>query len=321
MLNPLRDEPLLWLGRDTAGAVHLDDCRAVGVTDDKLAWLVASGRWQPLFPRTYAAFSGPVPLPTRMHAAVLYAGLGAVVSHESAGFEQGLCAQPDLIHLTVGYERDADDQPGLRVHRSRTLDEAQIDPSGSPPRTRVERTVVDLLAGRRSADAALGLVTKAISSRRTTATRVRRCLAEHPCTKWARVVREALPDVGAGAHSALELRDARLRRAHGLPTGTRQFKRLAGGAEYLDLVVEEWQLHVELDGRLGHDSATDAWRDMRRDNRSERLRLRHLRYGWSDLVDRPCEVAIEQAVILRQQGWPGPFRRCPRCPTVLPAGL
>jgi hypothetical protein len=42
---------------------------------------------------------------------------------------------------------------------------------------------------------------------------------------------------------------------------------------------------------------------MRRDNRSEVMRLRELRYGWADMVDKPCEVAIEQAVILRQQGW------------------
>jgi hypothetical protein len=49
--------------------------------------------------------------------------------------------------------------------------------------------------------------------------------------------------------------------------------------------------------------------------------LRHLRYGWADLIDRPCEAAIEQGVILRQQGWTGPFRRCPHCPDQLPQGL
>jgi hypothetical protein len=80
-------------------------------------------------------------------------------------------------------------------------------------------------------------------------------------------------------------------------------------------LVEEYRLHVELDGRLGHDRAAEVWRDYRRDNRSEVLRLRHLRYGWADMIDRECQVAAEQAEILRQQGWTGRFRPCPKCPS------
>ena len=33
---------------------------------------------------------------------------------------------------------------------------------------------------------------------------------------------------------------------------------------------------------------------MRRDNRSELAGLRHLRYGWADIVDHPCQVAVQQ---------------------------
>jgi hypothetical protein len=60
---------------------------------------------------------------------------------------------------------------------------------------------------------------------------------------------------------------------------------------------------------------------MRRDNHSEVSRLRHLRYGWADMLDRGCDVAIEQGVVLRQQGWKGKFKRCKSCPPELPAGL
>jgi hypothetical protein len=60
---------------------------------------------------------------------------------------------------------------------------------------------------------------------------------------------------------------------------------------------------------------------MRRDNRSEIAQLRHLRYGWADVVDRPCAVAMEQALVLRQQGWDGEFVRCPACPPEEPEGL
>jgi hypothetical protein len=321
MLNPHRDAEFVGLGANTAGAVDLTMCRAVGLTDDRAHWLVVTGRWQSPFPRVYVVFSGPIPLLTRQHAALLYVGRGAALSHESAGACWRLCGQPASIHVIVPYAREVEDQIGLRVHRSRTITDADLHPSATPRRTRIERTVLDLLAAKRSADAALGLVADAVRERATTPDRLREALLTRTRTRWRRVVLEALPDISAGAHSALELRDAGTRRTHALPMGTRQVTRMIDGTEHLDVVIEEWQLHVELDGRLGHDRARETWRDMKRDNRSELSRMRHLRYGWADLFDRSCEVAIEQAVVLRQQGWRGPFRRCRSCPRDLPAGL
>jgi hypothetical protein len=283
------------------------------MTDERIRWLVESGRWQSPFPRVFVAFSGPIPLLTLQYAALLYAGAGAVLSHESAGSLWRLCAPPNAIHVTVRYPRQVEDRPGLVLHRSRNVIDLDIHPARSPLRTRIERTVLDLLADKRTADEALGLVADAVRDRATTTERMRSALIRRPTTRWRRVILEALPDVNAGAHSALEIRDAKLRRRHGLPMGTRQFRRQTDGSEYLDVLIEEWQLHVELDGRLGHDRARERWRDMKRDNRSEVQQLRHLRYGWADLLDRPCEVAAEQALILRQQGWRGAFRRCAGC--------
>jgi hypothetical protein len=90
MLNPPRDEGLLELGHDTAGAAYLRDCRLAGITDDRIRYLVESGRWQSPYPRVFVTFSGPVPLLTRQYAGVLYAGEGAALSHESAGAGYGL---------------------------------------------------------------------------------------------------------------------------------------------------------------------------------------------------------------------------------------
>jgi hypothetical protein len=39
------------------------------------------------------------------------------------------------------------------------------------------------------------------------------------------------------------------------------------------------------------------------------------------VVDRPCAVAMEQALVLRQQGWDGKFVRCTACPPEEPEGL
>jgi hypothetical protein len=296
------------------GALSLDECLATGMTARQLHWLLESGRWQMPFPRVYVTFSGPLPAATVQAAALLYAGEGAALSHESAGALWRLCPTPPKVHIIIPYRRQVDDQIALQLHRSRTLTDQDVHPTFVPRRTTVERTVLDLLSSKRSGDAALGLVGDAIRTRLTSPDRLRAALSDKPRARWRKEIFDALPDVEAGAQSLLELKDADIRRRHGLPRGTRQVGRLADGTEYLDVVIEEFGLHIELDGRLGHDKTRERWRDMRRDNRSEVARLRHLRYGWADLVDRPCDVAAQQAQVLRQQGWTGSFRRCPKCP-------
>ena len=314
MLNPLRDPNHINLGADSAGAIDLYECRRAGLSDQRVHWLVDTGRWQSPFPRVFVTFSGPLPDTTMQFAALLYAGAGSALSHHTAGALWRLEPTTEVVHISVPYLRDVDPQPKLAIHRSRTLTERDVHPSLTPRRTRIERTVVDLLASRRSADAALGLIASAIRGRQTDAERLRKLIKDLPKTRWRKIVLEALPDLAAGAHSPLEIRDARLRRRHGLPQGERQWRRLGDGAEYLDVLIREYGVHIELDGRLGHDAAREQWRDMRRDNRSEVARLRHLRYGWADIADRPCEVAAQQAQVLKQQGWPGRFKRCPACP-------
>jgi hypothetical protein len=175
------------LGADTGGAVDLATCRAAGVSDDRIAWLLKSGRWQSPFPRVYVVFTGPLLSVTRQHAALLYAGFGAVLSHESAGYCCRLCREPAAIHLTVPYPRETEDRPGLVIHRSRTLREEDVHPVFAPRRTRIERTVLDLLAGQYSADGALGLVADAVRERATTADRLRIALDARPRTRWRKV--------------------------------------------------------------------------------------------------------------------------------------
>lgn len=209
------------LGANTAGAVHLDICRAAGVTYRRVNRLLTSGRWQSPFPRVYVTFSGPIPLLTMWYAGLLYAGAGAALSHESAGCSWSLCHQPAEIHITIPYERHVVAQPGLVIHRSRSLTDVDIHPALEPRRTRIERTVVDLLEHARNAGTALGILADSIRNRRTTPDQLRVALRVAPRARWRGEVLAALPDVAAGAHSVLEIMDARIRRAHNLPDGER----------------------------------------------------------------------------------------------------
>ncbi|HVV74467.1 MAG TPA: hypothetical protein VHC43_00405 [Mycobacteriales bacterium] len=205
MINPLRDPRLAALGADSAGAIGIYACRQAGLSDQRAHWLVEAGRWQSPFPRVFVTFSGPLPVVTMQFAALLCAGDGSTLSHQTAGALWRLVPAAEAIHLTV---------PGLAIHRSRTLSDGEVHPALVPRRTRIERTAVDLLANQRSADEALGLVASAIRGRQTDAERLRRLITALPKTRWRKVILEALPDVAIGAHAPLEIRDI-LRRKDG----------------------------------------------------------------------------------------------------------
>lgn len=55
------------------------------------------------------------------------------------------------------------------------------------------------------------------------------------------------------------------------------------------------------------------FRDMSRDNDALLGGQVTLRYGWTDVTDRPCQVARQVADLLIARGWPGAPSRCPRC--------
>ncbi len=52
---------------------------------------------------------------------------------------------------------------------------------------------------------------------------------------------------------------------------------------------------------------------MRRDNAALLGGEVTLRYGWSDVTERPCEVAWQVAALLTRCGWQGMPVRCSWC--------
>jgi very-short-patch-repair endonuclease len=294
-----------------AGVLTRRQARDCGLSDDAIEVRLESGRWQRVHVGVLATFSGPLTRAAQVWAAVLAAGPGAVLSHETAAELAGLLTEPvAVIHVTVPGERRVTGRPGLAVHRSRYV-EATRHPALLPPRTRVEDTVVDLTQSCASLDAAIGWLVRAVASRLTTAPRLLAALNGRHRLRWRRVLTEALADVAEGCHSMLELRYAyRVERAHGLPRGRRQHRRVGW---YDDVDYAEFGVSVELDGRAAHPAEL-AFRDHRRDNAAVLAGARVLRYGYADVAHRPCTVAQEVAAVLRAGGWLGRPRGCgPGC--------
>jgi hypothetical protein len=287
--------------------------------DAHLRW----GHWQSLYRGVYATFTGePSRIPI-LWAAVLRAGSGAILSHQSAAEVDGLAGQPGPVcHVMISSARRLtplqggrlEQAPRIVVHYSARIDQAR-HPTRLPPRTRVEETTVDLSQAAATLDGALSWLIRACSRRLTTAELLLATMQARPRLRWRTELTNAVSDVGDGAHSILEWRYIRgVERPHGLPPATRQAVSKAGRrTRYLDNRYQGYGVAVELDGRAAHP-AEARWRDIHRDNASAGAGIVTLRYGWADVTENPCRVAAEVAQVLRRHGWTGRLRACgPGC--------
>lgn len=293
------------------GVLGLHQAVAAGLTQWRVGWLVRSGRWQRVHTRVYATFSGPLPFEALVWAAILRAGRGAVASHRTAAYLDGLCDDPGpVIHLTLPADRHVRSRiDGVRLHYAHRLDRTR-HPSRVPPRTRIEETVLDLVDETRRPHDVETWVTAACQRRRTTPERLAAALGLRKKISWRPMLESMLGDVAAGAESPLELCHLRsVERAHALPRGHRQ-RRVAGGrVVWVDVDYTGFRLRVELDGRVGH-ADEGRFRDRHRDNRATTDGHATLRYGHADVFGDPCGVAAEQARVLRDRGWTGAPRAC-----------
>jgi hypothetical protein len=291
------------------GIVAVVQARRQGWTRHAVNAQVAAGRWTRLHRGVLATFTGVLTYEQKLWAGLLYAGRGAVVSHESALWLHDRDRKtPAAVHVTVGRRRDAARAAGLRVYRSDLTPDEMMD-QASPPRVTVERAVLDCAAVARSIDAAIAIVAEAIQRRLTTAERLRRALEKRPCLRHRALLLEILDMCGAGAHSLLEVRHEQIRRSHGLPEPLRQVRHEGAVVD-----VDYDGLIVELDGRTGHFNVSGWWKDMMRDDLHTAAGRAVLRWPSFVLLTRPNVVAHLEAEALRRRGWTGVLRCPPGCP-------
>jgi very-short-patch-repair endonuclease len=281
----------------------------LGISGYSMRHRARVGEWQRIQRGVYAAFSGEVTREARLWAALLRAGPGAVLSHQTAAELYGLIKEPrPLIHVTVPADSNPAKSariPGVMVHRSRILDRTR-HPVLLPPRTRIEDTVLDLMEEMDSPADRYDLICRAIGGRLTTAARLRLALKRRQRFRDRREAESALEDAGQGALSNLERWYLRgVERRHELPVAKRQARRQSGGQSiYLDNLYEDYLLCVELDGTAAHPAA-EQWRDKRRDRRNLAAeQIVTMRFGYSDLntEQAQCRTAAEIARVLASRG-------------------
>ena len=174
-----------------------------------------------------------------------------------------------------------------------------LHPVKRPPSVRLEDAVLhEAAAGSGLADG-LAVIANACQERRTSPARLRSSLELFPqLTRRDRRV-AVLDDVASGAHSYLEITYLhRVERAHGLTSPDRQRQGISQGRRaWRDGDYPQFEITLELDGRLGHDWSSDRKKDRKRDLLIAGRGGVTLRQG--------CETAAYVVRVLWARGWRG----------------
>jgi hypothetical protein len=305
------------LVRHQSGVISRTQALRGGLTADMIRFRIRSGRWRQLHSGVYATFTGVPGRSSQLWAAVLSAGPGAVLSHETAAELLRLTDKAaDLIHVTVPRQRHVVPAFGVSLHRSARAVQAALANS-NPPRTTIEDTVLDLTQTAANFDDVCGWVTRAFARELTDEERLRAAMRQRPKLRWRTDLHELVAAAASGDHSVLEFRYERdVERAHGLPEPVRQapFVGPNGRRGRRDRLYRDYGVVVELDGRLAHP-AENQGQDKDRDNAAAVDGHQSLRYGWAQIRWHPCATALQVARVLRAHGWDGWPRPCsPGCP-------
>lgn len=236
-------------------------------------------------------------------AAVLAAGPGAVASHRAAAWLWGM-AEDWCAEVTVPRHRFPR-LPGIDVHRSRDLTASTVRRRRRIPATDPMRVLVDL--GTVVAPAVVqDALERGLAARLFTVASVEAAydsLSRHG-RGGAGTLRRVLDERALGRDcpdGLLEVRMARLLRAHGLPKPVFQYEVRDGGGRFVarvDFAYPELKLVIEVDGWAAHASPSALQHDLDRQNALVALGWRVLRFTWEDVVLRSAKVASRIAAQL-----------------------
>jgi hypothetical protein len=184
------------------GVITRRQALAVGLPATTVESWVQTGRWTRLARGIYATSGGPPSREALLWAALLRAGPGAVLSHQTAA---ELCGLPPggapAIHVTVPARRNparGGTMAGVVVHRSARAGPGagRVRPARAsgrrPPHTRIDDTVIDLTQTSASFGEAFCWLGRAIARELTTPRRLSQAAAARARLHWRAEIGAAL---------------------------------------------------------------------------------------------------------------------------------
>ncbi|MEI2712656.1 MAG: type IV toxin-antitoxin system AbiEi family antitoxin domain-containing protein [Nocardioides sp.] len=208
-----------------------------------------------------------------------------------------------LLQVGVDRARHVVAPLGVQVHRVPRFHE-RVQWNLGPPRMRYDDAALEVAIRSATDLDAIAVLSRAVQGRRTTAGRLLEVLDARPRASRRAWLTAVLKDIDEGTCSVLEHGYLTLvERAHGLPVASRQLPGTSTqGLLYRDAAYD-FDLLIELDGRLDHDSVADRERDFERDLDAAVSGFDTRRISWGQVYERPCSTAGKIAVLLARRGW------------------
>jgi very-short-patch-repair endonuclease len=267
------------------GRIAFRQLQAIGVAPASVAWLVAKGQ---LLPSLRCVFAVGHAAPTELGAetdALLSVRDGAALSHWSAAALWGLWTpRPSMVDVTVD-SSSAAVNPGVRVHRTRTLAQRDVWIRQGLPVTSPARTLLDIAptATARQLEIAFD---RAIVEKILKPAHVRELLdragGHHGRGRLAAVLERESGATTVTASDNEERMLALLRQA-GLPTPQVNFPYESWR---LDFYWPQARFAVEVDSHRFHSSRYRFARDRRKDNALRRADITLMRIIDDEITDR-----------------------------------
>lgn len=231
---------------------------------------------------------------------------------DTAAYMHGLVLKPPEV-ISIAVPRNSGLRSNARcvVNRSRY----ELMSVGTPPRTSLEATAVDLVGTADGNSSALNILMTAIQ-KRMDVERFLDLVRKRPRLRNRRLIETIFEITDLQVESYLELAYCRnVERRHGLPQSVGQKReRIRGRWIRSDRWYRKFGVRSELDGEIAHPGKmTNA--DVIRDN-DVRLALDEitLRFRWYQVMVEPCLAAAQVARALQRGGWRGHPKKCsPAC--------
>lgn len=232
---------------------------------------LTAGAWTEIFPNVFRQHSTlPVTPMQRLHAAVLYAGPGAVICHESGSFIHGLRDRlPPLIDVYRPTRR-GHRLSGVHVPTSTLLPSRHVTQVRGIRVTTLARTVID--TGSSKPHLAQELIDAALRSERCTVLDLRSCATSlrkrgRPGVTFILDIIEQTDPTIARTVNNWEAATLRLVKAAGLPAPSVNFILTVGDRQRrLDLAWPVARVYVEFDGFETHSERRTFTDDRERQN-------------------------------------------------------
>ena len=289
------------------GVIDLGGLRALGIDSDQVTRWVAKGMLERAAPRVWRLVGSTDCWEQRVATGLLSLGGSAAASHNTAAQLHQFDRTPrDIVEFLVAPEQRGSRMP-YRVRSSgliRPYDFVTVDGFRTTSATRTILDLANLKVGADRISAAIDTAVRLqLSAPQAIAERVYDIRRRG--RTGVRLIDRLLLD--SGGHTMLEREFFRLMRVGDLPRPTPQvvFKDGKRTAARVDFLYAEWNIVVEVSGKLGHSSPAERVRDAQRRNELQDLGLQVFEFTWEDVTKRPSWVIRQMRDRLRAAGWPG----------------